>query len=314
MDKNMNKILKNIFLLLKFLKIYASTGNTKITKRLLSENISIKKKKGLIQLPDIGININPNKHIYILKGIHDLCSLRQNADAKFELIDNDKIIANINTCRFYIESQEDIFVLNEVFAQHIYNIYIPCKSIVVDIGMNIADTTLYFACNEKIEKIYAYEPFKYTYNIAIKNIGLNPKLSKKIEAYNFGISDKRQDIVCAFAPAYKVGAGIATKLNGKKNVVKETITLLPAANEITKAKKAFPEHKLIIKIDCEGMEFEIIKSLSNKNLLSQIDIILLEWHIKSPKVIIDTLLKAGFTIYNKNNFKDVVGMLYAFKI
>lgn len=312
----MKKLLKKILYFLTLARLYFLVGHTRIAKHIAEEGIAIRRKKGRIQLPDIGIDIDPKKHIYLLENIHFICSLKRNTNMKLKVTDENQIMANINGCCFYINSKEEIFILNEVFTQHIYDISIPYKSVVVDIGMNIADTAIYFAAKEEIEKVYAYEPFKPTYKAAIRNLELNPEFSAKIEPYNFGLSDKEEDLVCDYSTAHKGNVGISCIVHfGKiRDVTKEKIKVLPVADEVMKVKKCFPDHKLIIKVDCEGSEFKIIESLSEKKLLGQIDIILLEWHMKSPHVIVDALLKAGFAIFNRDNFNGPVGMLYAFKI
>jgi FkbM family methyltransferase len=313
----MRKLLKQISYFLTLARLYFLTGNASAARHLAKEGVVIKRKKGQILLPDMGIDIDPKKHLYLLKGIHNLCSLEQNTNITLEVAAENQIIANINDCRFYINSKEELFILNEVFARHIYDVSIPCKSVVIDIGMNIADTAIYFASKKEIEKVYAYEPFKPTYEAALRNIELNPKLSAKIKPYNFGLSDKEEDLVCDYSIKHKGCVGISDTVSCGKlkgSTVKEKIKVFPVADEIIKAKKSFPEHKLIMKADCEGSEFQIIESLDEKNLLGQIDIMLLEWHIRQPNVIINALLKAGFAILNRDNFKNCQGMLYAFKV
>jgi FkbM family methyltransferase len=313
------KFLEQIIYFLTLIKLSFLTGNVSIAKQIAKEGVAIRRKNGRIQLPDMGIDIDPKKHSYLLKGIHNLCSLKQNTNIELEISDEDQIIASINDCRFYINSKEEIFILNEVFALHIYDVSIPCKSVVVDIGMNIADTAIYFAAKEEIEKVYAYEPFKTTYEAALRNIELNPKLSAKIKTYNFGLSDKEEDLICDYSAGHKGCVGISSvvlpeKLKG--DITKEKIKVFPVTDEVIKIKKEFPNHKFIMKVDCEGSEFEIIEILDKKNLLGQINVFLLEWHTKPPSIIINTLLKAGFAVFNRDSFKNKngQGMLYAFKI
>ena len=75
------------------------------------------------------------------------------------------------------------------------------------------------------------------------------------------------------------------------------------------------DEKIIVKIDCEGSEYEILERLNDTGLLPRYDVIIIEWHYKG-----DALLRK---ILNDNNFKVLVrekhvpdsdsGMLYAFK-
>ena len=76
-----------------------------------------------------------------------------------------------------------LYSIIEVFVRSEYNLNITKESILIDIGMNRAAASLLFATNENIEKIYAYEPFKPTFEMAKKNLNLNPEFSKKIMKY-----------------------------------------------------------------------------------------------------------------------------------
>jgi FkbM family methyltransferase len=312
----MKNFFERILYCLTLSRLFLLLGNTRVSKHIAEEGIIIKKKNGQIQLPFLNIAIDRKKHFFILERISLICSLKKNAALILKVNDKNEIIADISGICFYINSKDEIFTLNEVFAQYVYGIIIPFKSIVIDVGMNIADSTLYFASKKEVERVYAYDPFISTYKSAIRNIELNPEFSAKIEPYNFGLGDKEEELVCNYSAAYKGSAGIWYNAQHTKNenVIKEKIKMMPVSDEVIRAKKRFPEHKLIMKVDCEGSEFEIIESLNKKNLLSQIDIILLEWHIKEPTVIINILLKAGFAIFSRDNIKNTYGMLYAFKI
>jgi len=83
-------------------------------------------------------------------------------------------------------SDHPLYLVKEVFVKSEYNLNIRRESVLIDIGMNRAAVSLLFATNENIKKIYAYEPFKPTFESAKKNLALNPKLSKKINAFNLG--------------------------------------------------------------------------------------------------------------------------------
>ena len=72
--------------------------------------------------------------------------------------------------------------------------YSAKNSIVIDIGMNVGIASLFFATLPHVEKVYAFEPFKAPYLRAMDNFKLNPALSAKIQAYNFGLSNKFEEL------------------------------------------------------------------------------------------------------------------------
>ena len=59
-----------------------------------------------------------------------------------------------------------------------YNFLDVSGKTVIDIGANIADSSIYF-CLKNAKKVIALEPFQYSYNYALQNIILN-ELSDKI--------------------------------------------------------------------------------------------------------------------------------------
>jgi FkbM family methyltransferase len=66
--------------------------------------------------------------------------------------------------------------------------YLPVKDrVVVDIGANIADSAIYF-CAKGAKKIVALEPFPYTYKIAVRNIATN-NMQDRIIMVNAGCFD-----------------------------------------------------------------------------------------------------------------------------
>ena len=99
---------------------------------------------------------------------------RKNKLVKFKV--KNKIIS------FYYDSQKQmtntIGMINEQFILQQYNWFDVKGKNVVDIGANIGDTAIYFAL-KGAKHVYAFEPYPYSYNLAIKNTKLN-SLQEKI--------------------------------------------------------------------------------------------------------------------------------------
>ena len=310
----MSKAIKKISNFISFAKLYFWVGNTRIAKHIVREGLEfIRKSKSCIWFPDLNITLDVKKHFNILRCIRLVSQLQKRTDCKFEQRSNGACIAVIQGCRFNINRSEEIVMLSEIFLDHGYDITLPRKSIVLDIGMNNADSSLYFASKKNIDFVWGYEPFISTFEAARKNLDLNPDLATIIEPYNFGLSDRKAELECDYSAENTAGVGISGILGAKSNIVKEKIKIKPVAHEVVRARRDFPNHSVVLKIDTEGSEFEIIESLNKEKLLDQIDVILLEWHEKSPQLIIEALLESGFVIFNKNNFNSHVGMLYAFR-
>ncbi|WP_407432348.1 FkbM family methyltransferase [Methanobrevibacter sp.] len=181
--------------------------------------------------------------------------------------------------------------------------------VVFDIGMNRAYASLKFANFDNCSKVYGFEIDEFTYQIALDNIKLNPKLENKIKTYNFGLSDEIETVDLYYIDGYDglntmiqdftniqpVLEHFEDKINVKQAEVKiasEVISDIIKSDNIT-AKK-------ILKIDTEGAEYKIISDLLKSNLLSQMDVILGEGHNIDDNNFHQDLLNLGFVAIKLN--------------
>lgn len=175
--------------------------------------------------------------------------------------------------------------------------------VVFDIGMNRAYASLKFATFDNCSKVYGFEIDEFTYQIALDNIKLNPKLENKIKTFNFGLSDEIETVDLYYIDGYD---GLNTmikdftkvqpvldhfeeKINVKQAEVKIASDVI---SDIIKSDKI--SAKKILKIDTEGAEYKIISDLLKSGLLSQMDVILGEGHNIKENNFTDDLLNLGF--------------------
>ena len=174
--------------------------------------------------------------------------------------------------------------------------------VVFDVGMNRAYASLWFAKFDNCKAVYGFEIDYETYGKALSNINLNPKLSSKITMYNFGLSDKDEDVDLYYVNGCD---GVNTmlqevaeiqpelqdenKLNTKKVRVKKASDILSnliKENNITS--------NIVLKIDTEGAEYKIIADLIESNVISKVDVILGEGHLFKENQFCDKLIELGF--------------------
>lgn len=207
-------------------------------------------------------------------------------------------------------------VLNEVFGTEIYKEFLNNFNIknktVIDIGASLGDTAIYFALHGA-KKVYAFEPLPSVYKLAEENIRLN------------NLQDKCQVINAA------VGWGSGAYLEDpkfeyiferdleeyKKNKQIPIITLQDIVNR-------FKIENAVLKIDCEGREYDIILN-SPDELLRKFDYIIIEYHYGFENLQ-KKLQAAGFSVEcgePKELYADdrqegrkrmLVGYLYAIKV
>ena len=179
-------------------------------------------------------------------------------------------------------------------------------AVVIDVGANIGDTALYFA-NQGCE-VYAFEAVLDIYDLAVKNIELNPSLSEKIHIFNKAVSDKNETIEICYSGLsssryVETGKKYSVEAIPLKQIVKKLMD-----NNITPT---------LLQMDCEGSEFDIIPNSD----LTMFDELAIEYHSiytgVDRRVIIDSLKNQGFEIKGISKAPDVgikiedIGIIHA---
>ena len=75
----------------------------------------------------------------------------------YKINEEENIIITPNNVKFYDNSS--LYAIFEDFYKKEYGIILNDNSIFIDVGLNTATTSLYFATMENIKQIYAFEPF-----------------------------------------------------------------------------------------------------------------------------------------------------------
>jgi hypothetical protein len=92
------------------------------------------------------------------------------------------------------------------------------------------------------------------------------------------------------------------------------IEIKNVCEELKKIKEKHPTENIILKLDCEGAEYEIIEALHKHSMINHVSIYMIEYHLKGKKELIRILYENGFIIMSPTS-EDVnpYGMLYAIK-
>ncbi len=230
--------------------------------------------------------------------------------------ENNQLFFKVQGIIIEVETHEDFFILNEVFYEGDYNIAFPKEYVLIDIGMNVGITSLFFANKPEVIKVIAYEPVKDTFDQALNNFNLNKSFSGKITPNLYGLSDQNNTINLDYTYQWKGSVGINKLSDSKiKSSKLKTISvqLIDVSCEIQKIKVDFPTIPIIVKIDCEGSEYSIIDRLAEKKLIKEISIFMIEWHSKGPNRLRSTLNQHGYLCFSRTPYSKSIGMLYAIK-
>lgn len=206
-------------------------------------------------------------------------------EMKYDL-DND-IVDIINSPFSHLSIKlKDAIDNGDVIGVYLEEIYqdLPVKgNTVIDIGANIGDSSIYFALKGS-KKVIALEPFPRNYEMAKKNIELN-NFSNKIDLLLAGCSSRNNFLI--MDP--NLNSGVDSKIIESKNGLKIPFMTL---NQIVKDYKV--DKKSILKIDCEGCEYDVILSASSE-ILQTFSHIFIEYH-HGYKDLKKKLKESGFQV------------------
>jgi FkbM family methyltransferase len=220
--------------------------------------------------------------------------------------------------KFKISFFDSINALNEIFLEGLYYFQSRRSFVVMDIGMNVGVASLYFATLINSKKIYGYEPFRSTFDMALENFKLNPSISQKIIAHNYGLGDKTSDVEVPFSSPGFMGASTTSSFIEEQQKIlnlgtrKALVHLKSISEELIKVLSENEGEALFVKIDCEGAEFEIVEHLKTNGLLEKISLAIIEWHFRDKFQIIHSLEDAGFLVFSQDREQgSPMGMIYA---
>ena len=154
-------------------------------------------------------------------------------------------------------------------------------------------------------KIYCFEPELNNYRIFSDNVKLNNL--ENIHSFNMAISKQDGNV-----PLYlnDDSSGHSIFLKNSNSIQVESITLQKVF-ELNNIKKCN-----LLKLDCEGSEYEIINSLPD-SYFSMIDKIIIEYHLakKYPKLLTELIKKLELMSFSINMKKldDDMGLIFAIK-
>jgi len=225
--------------------------------------------------------------------------LTKNKSAIFETTDL-KIKIRVNST--------DLMALTNVWMLGEYkieNFQISKNDTVIDIGAHIGLFSLLVYQRSGCDKIFSYEPIRDNFDLLISNLELNHITS--IHPFNLAVSKK------------------STKLNlflnddqSAHSIFSNNSTAVTV--ESTSLQKIFDDNDILscklLKLDCEGAEYDIIDSLPIE-YFNKIENIVIEYHLADSKPelgknLITKIQNAGFKIETREHHNDM-GFLIATK-
>lgn len=138
---------------------------------------------------------------------------------------------------------------------------------ILDIGANIGDSSLWFSLNGA-KKVVAVEPDNYAFNYLLKNITVNE--IQNIVAINAALGIKKGKVEQTKNPR------IPTTLNDSYNFILDSVNGNLNVIALRDLAEAYEGERLVVKVDCEGCEYNIFRL--HESIPLNIQEIFLEYH------------------------------------
>lgn len=180
-------------------------------------------------------------------------------------------------------------------------------AVVLDVGANIGSMTLRFAQLTKQGHVYAFEPTDFAFKKLLRNISLNPELSRRITPVQSFISD-HSEARCRFRvyASWKIDGTVSVKhpLHGGIIQPAEGVSAITIDDFCEK----IGLHRVdLIKIDTDGHELEVIKG-AHKTIekcrpcvIFEAGLYIMKEHKVTFELFFDYFTHRGYTLINCKN-------------
>jgi FkbM family methyltransferase len=213
-----------------------------------------------------------------------------------------------NGAQLIISRAIDHVPIIEIFLNEDYGT-ISDKSVVIDLGANIGVFTIYATTTARSVRVYAYEPCPDFCAILKENVRLNRR-NETVHCFNLAVASEvgTRDLYMSGGEFFFPTLIGATNHENQERVEVRCTTLaqIMESNHL--------EHVDLLKMDCEGAEYEILYSTPCARL-QRIGEIRMEYHnLDSGERHVDGLqrffTKNGFTVTHLQPTSETNGTLW----
>ena len=253
----------------------------------------------------ISVNLKNGKKIQLksFSSMHFISNIPKNEQIEYDTEKNKVTIYvknRSNTNKIIFEGGLDNGDIVHTFFKKDYDQILVNERTVLDIGANIGDTSIFYALNGA-KKVIGIEPFPKNFDYAQKNIQIN-NFDNVITLLHSGCSSKKE--IIKIDPDYQSNIESEVK-NFKTGIDVPMITLQDIINKYQIPKSS------VLKIDCEGCEYDIIENVSLETI-SYFSDIQIEYHLGYKKLK-NKLESFGYTVkVSKPHATNVILTIYNF--
>ena len=253
----------------------------------------------------ISANLKNGKKIQLqsFSSMHLISNIPKNEQVEYDIEKNNVTIYPKNQFhnnKIIFQGGLDNGDIVNTFFKKDYGKIIVNEKTVLDIGANIGDTGIFYALNGA-KKVIGIEPFPKNFDYAQQNIQIN-NFDNVITLLQAGCSSKKE--IVKIDPDYQ--SNIESEVKNFKTGI--DVPMIPLQDIINKYE--IPKSS-VLKIDCEGCEYDIIENISFETI-SYFSNIQIEYHLGYKKLK-NKLESFGYTVkVSKPHATNVILTIYNF--
>ena len=164
--------------------------------------------------------------------------------------------------------------INEGDYKYLNDIEFKEGDIVIDIGANLGMVSIFLAKKYPFLKIYSFEPIENNYKNLLRNIEINKIPDGIITAHNLAVTKDERDLEL-ISDILNQGASRISGYENYTSLFKKEIGHSISLNNIIE--KYNINNIKLLKIDCEGAEYEILYN-TKKEILNNTEYLFGEFH------------------------------------
>lgn len=215
--------------------------------------------------------------------------------------------------QFIVRSAMDVWSIKETFIDAFYTRYgtsIEDGWRVIDIGAGIGDFSIFAAHIRPDAVVYAYEPFPESHRLLIENLSLNG--IKNVHSFQQAVWSREDQL------SLDVSSGEPLQIASQASTSTHQDDDLLNVQAIS-LEQILGNHHLervdLLKLDCEGAEYQILMCAPGSVLL-KVDRIIMEYHDlddeRNHRKLVSFLQAMDFSVTTNANFvHENIGYLYA---
>ena len=216
--------------------------------------------------------------------------------------------------QFRVRTAMEVWVIIETYLGHTYeqnSFDVQNNWVIIDIGAGLGEFSITAAKKCPNGIVYAYEPFRESFELMQENILLNNVVNTKVYPYAVGGNVGLMHLKTASGVPVLYSTAINDSYLGRHDAIVQGTTL----DEVFETFHL--ENCDLIKIDCEGAEYDILFHTSSSTL-QKTKRICLEYHNGITKFthldLVHFLESHGFLVILKPSLVHRhTGLLFAFK-